>query len=92
MAQLRVVWRNSNLMRQVRPRRLQKYDFGSTVYSVQELVSPGQPEIWISISTFEVLLQRSESEYRITDAIEPLSRMHSTHGTSASNSAPLHNH
>jgi hypothetical protein len=57
MAQLKVVWRNSNLMRQVRPRRLQRYDFGSTVYSVQELLSAGQPEIWISISTFEVLLQ-----------------------------------
>ena len=58
MAQLKVIWRNSNLMRQVRPRRLQRYDFGSIVYSVQELVSAGQPEIWIPVSTFEVLLQQ----------------------------------
>ena len=58
MAQLRVVWRNSNLMGRVRPRRLQRYEFGSIVYSVQELVSPGEPEIWISVSTFEVLLPR----------------------------------
>jgi hypothetical protein len=96
MAQLRIVWRNSNLMRQVRPRRLQRYAFGSIVYSVQELVSPGQPEIWISISTFEVLLQRSEirvpdnRRHRASLEEMPMTH-HSTHGTLAINFAPLHN-
>ena len=96
MAQLGVVWRNSNLMRQVRPRRLQRYDFGSIAYSVQELVSPGQPEIWIAISTFELLLRQADTRVADRNVIKPLSRMHHDpalgHVACASDSAPVHNH
>jgi len=54
MAELEIVWRNPQNLRRAKPRRIHKFDLGSEVYAIQELVPPGIPEVWITIFAFEV--------------------------------------
>lgn len=54
MHELTVVWRNPDPVRRHQARRIQKYDFGCALYGVQELVSPGSPDLWLTTSAFEV--------------------------------------
>jgi hypothetical protein len=54
MHELTIVWRNPEPVRRLQARRIQKYDFDRTLYGVQELVSPGSPDLWLTTSAFEV--------------------------------------
>jgi hypothetical protein len=54
MAELKIVWRNPHTVPCATRRRIPKYDLRGEVYRVQELVSPGIPEVWITIFAFEV--------------------------------------
>jgi hypothetical protein len=55
MTELSIVWRNPKSKPGYR-RRVQKYLFGTPLYAVQELISPGYPEIWVTTASFEVRL------------------------------------
>jgi len=52
--ELTIAWGNPDPVEQ-RPRRVQKCHFDFDLYAVQELLFPGDPEIWVTASAFEVL-------------------------------------
>jgi len=54
MPELAIVWRNPQNPGRAKRRRIHKFDLGSEVYAIQELVPPGIPEVWITIFAFTV--------------------------------------
>lgn len=62
MLDLAIVWRNPAARRSLRARRIQKYDFGSPVYGVQELVARGFPDLWLTMSAFEVRTSHARTQ------------------------------
>jgi hypothetical protein len=70
MSQLIVVWRNSNPVRRPRARRIQKFEFGRALYSVEELVSSGDRDLWLRTSSLEVCASHPEKNSSV-DSLSP---------------------
>lgn len=54
MPELRIVWRNPNPQLRVARRRVRKCELSPEFYNVQELVSPGDPGLWLNAWSLEV--------------------------------------